>query len=117
MRGFWAVNLKKIGKPLFALFLVAVLVGGSGVLLRSKKYLGFSKRDKAAAQEQEVISNKFTVIYTGYVYVPPIVYDTFRNRIAVDHVELYAHIENGGSGSFIENPFNSMRVFGGDISL
>jgi len=128
MRGFGTVQFKKIGKQLVAFFLVLALLGGSGVMTGISRF-GFSKVNKAAAQGE--ISKSFSVTYAGYLYVPPLVYDAWysfcqstdlkcksSHVYAIDHVEVYGYIENGGSGSYIDNPFiNNEKQQGGNLYI
>ena len=128
MRGFGTVQFKKIGKQLVAFFLVLALLGGSGVMTGISRF-GFSKVNKAAAQGE--ISKSFSVTYTGFLYVPPLVYDAWysfcqstdlkcksSHVYAIDHVEVYGYIENGGSGSYIDNPFiNNEKQQGGNLYI
>jgi len=101
MRGFGTVQFKKIGKQLIAFFLVLALLIGSGVMAERSRF-DFFKIKKASAQE---VTDEFQVMYQGFLYVPPIVYD-FRGRpYAVDHVTVIVWISNAASGSWV--------VFGG----
>jgi len=108
MRGFGTVQFKKIGKQLVAFFLVLALLGGSGVMFYpGRRGVNFLKSKKAHAEVAPPLEEiKFSVRYSGGLYVPQKVYELVPSYspfpLQVDHVDVTVELHDALPGSSVQ---------------